>query len=126
LILIDLTPFGKGKGLYVQEALDLAGITANKNTIPSDPSSPFYPSGIRLGTPALTTRGMKEKEMELIGDWITDVINEVKDYDMPDDKDAKQKSIEKFRKEIVNNNKIKKIKNEIIELCKKFPIYPEL
>jgi glycine hydroxymethyltransferase len=126
LILIDLTPFGKGKGLYVQEALDLAGITANKNTIPSDPSSPFYPSGIRLGTPALTTRGMKEKEMELIGDWITDVINEVKDYDMPDDKDAKQKSIEKFRKEIVNNNKIKKIKNEIIKLCKKFPIYPEL
>jgi glycine hydroxymethyltransferase len=126
LILIDLTPFGKGKGLYTQEALDLAGITVNKNTIPSDPSSPFYPSGIRLGTPALTTRGMKEKEMELIGDWIADVINEVKDYDMPDDKDARQKSIEKFRKEIVNNNKIKKIKNEIIELCKKFPIYPEL
>jgi glycine hydroxymethyltransferase len=126
LILIDLTPFGKGKGLYVQEALDLAGITTNKNTIPADPSSPFYPSGIRLGTPALTTRGMKEKEMELIGDWIADVINEVKDYDMPDDKDARQKSIEKFRKDIVNNNKIKKIKNEIVELCKKFPLYPDL
>jgi len=126
LILIDLTPFGKGKGLYVQEALDLAGITANKNTIPADPSSPFYPSGLRLGTPALTTRGMKEKEMELIGDWITDVINEVKDYYMPDEKDARQKSIEKFRKDIVNNNKIKKIKNEIVELCKKFPLYPDL
>jgi len=126
LILIDLTPFGKGKGLYAQEALDLAGITANKNTIPADPSSPFYPSGIRLGTPALTTREMKEKEMELIGDWITDVINEVKDYDMPDDKDARQKSIEKFRKEIVKNDKIKKIKNEIVELCKKFPLYPDL
>jgi glycine hydroxymethyltransferase len=124
--LIDLTPFGKGKGLYVQEALDLAGITVNKNTIPSDPSSPFYPSGIRLGTPALTTRGMKEKEMELIGDWIVDVINEVKNYEMPDKNDERQKSIEKFRKEIVTNKKIKKIRNDIIEFCKKFPIYPEL
>jgi glycine hydroxymethyltransferase len=126
LILIDLTPFGKGKGLYVQEALDLAGITANKNTIPSDPSSPFYPSGIRLGTPALTTRGMKEREMELIGDWIVQVINEVKDYYMPDDKDARSEAIQKFRKEIVKNQKIKKIKKEVVELCKKFPLYPEL
>jgi glycine hydroxymethyltransferase len=126
LILIDLTPFGKGKGLYVQEALDLAGITVNKNTIPADPSSPFYPSGIRLGTPALTTRGMKEKEMELIGDWIAQVINEVKDYDMPDDKDAKNEAIQKFRKEIVKNQEIKKIKKEVVELCKKFPLYPNL
>jgi glycine hydroxymethyltransferase len=126
LILIDLTPFGKGKGLYVQEALDLAGITVNKNTIPADPSSPFYPSGIRLGTPALTTRGMKEKEMELIGDWIAQVINEVKGYEMPDDKDAKNEAIQKFRKEIVKNQEIKKIKKEVVELCKKFPLYPNL
>jgi glycine hydroxymethyltransferase len=126
LILIDLTLFGKGKGLYVQDALDLAGITVNKNTIPSDPSSPFYPSGIRLGTPALTTRRMKEKEMELIGDWISQIIYEVKDYEMPDDKDARNVSIEKFRKEIVKNQKIKKTKKEVVELCKRFPLYPDL
>ena len=126
LLLIDLTPFGKGKGLYVQEALDLAGITVNKNTIPAEPSSPFYPSGIRLGTPALTTRGMREKEMELIGDWIADVINEVKNYEIPDDKDARGKAIENFRKKIILNKKIKKIRNEVVELCKKFPIYPDL
>jgi glycine hydroxymethyltransferase len=126
LILIDLTPFGKGKGLYVQDALDLAGITVNKNTIPSDPSSPFYPSGVRVGTPALTTRGMKEKEMELIGNWIVRVINEVKGYEMPDEKDARDKAIEKFKKEITKNKKIKKIKKEVVELCKRFPIYPEL
>jgi glycine hydroxymethyltransferase len=126
LLLIDLTPFGKGKGLYVQEALDLAGITVNKNTIPSDPSSPFYPSGVRLGTPALTTRGMEEKEMELIGDWIVDIISEVKDYEMPEDKDERNEAIEKFRKEIVANKKLKKIKEEVVELCKKFPIYSEL
>jgi len=126
LVLIDLTPFGKGKGLYVQEALDLAGITVNKNTIPSDPSSPYYPSGIRLGTPALTSRGMKEKEMKLIANWITEIIYEVKDYEMSDDKDTRNEIIQKFRKEIEKNEKIKRIKKEVVELCKKFPLYPGL
>jgi len=126
LLLIDLTPFGKGKGLYVQDALDLAGITVNKNTIPSDPSSPFYPSGIRLGTPALTTRGMKEKDMKLIGDWIAEIIQEVKDYEMPNDKEVRKEVIEKFREQIVMNKKIKRIKKEVVELCKRFPLYPDL
>jgi len=126
MILIDLTPFGKGKGKFAEYALDLAGITVNKNTIPAEPSSPFYPSGIRLGTPALTTRGMGEKEMELIGGWIAEVIQEVKDYEMPDDKDARNEAIEKFKKEIAMNKKIKKIKEEVVELCKRFPLYPDL
>jgi len=126
MILIDLTIFGKGKGLFAEYALDLAGITVNKNTIPADPSSPFYPSGVRLGTPALTTRGMKEKEMQFIGGWIAEVINEIKDYEMPDDKDAKNKAIEQFKKDIEKNQKLKKIKEEVVELCKKFPLYPEL
>ncbi len=78
MMLIDLTPYGKGMGVFLEKALDLAGITVNKNTIPQDPSSPFYPSGVRLGTPAITTRGMKEKEMELIADWISQVGNLVK------------------------------------------------
>jgi glycine hydroxymethyltransferase len=124
-MLIDLTPFGKGKGLYVQEALDLAGITVNKNTIPSDPSSPYYPSGIRLGTPALTSRGMKEKEMKTIGDWVAEIIYEAKDYQMPDDKNDRDETIKKFRKEIVKNEKIKRIKKEVTDLCKKFPLYPD-
>jgi len=74
----------------------------------------------------LTTRRMKEKEMELIGDWIVQVINEVKSYEMPDDKDARNEAIQEFRKEIVKNEKIKKIKKEVVELCKKFPLYPDL
>src|SRR3989338_2996364 len=68
-----------GKGKEVQTALDNAGITANKNSIPYEPGSPFNPSGIRLGTPAVTTRGFKESEMEVVGDCIAKVIDHLQD-----------------------------------------------
>ena len=61
-------------GKDAEKLLDRAGITVNKNTIPDDPQSPFVTSGIRLGTPALTTRGMKEREMERIAGLIDEVI----------------------------------------------------
>lgn len=125
MLLADLTQFGKGKGIFAQEALDEANITMNKNTIPADPSSPFYPSGVRMGTPSLTTRGMKEKEMELIGKWIADVVNEIKDYELPEDKKEINHYLEKFRDEIKNNRKIHEIRNHVVELCRKFPLYPE-
>ena len=123
MLLMDLTPFGKGKGLFVQEALDLAGITTNKNTIPADPSSPFYPSGIRLGTPAITTRKMKEPEMKTIAGWIADVVDEVKGFGMPDDKERRKDAIAKFRKEVAANRRIKAIREEVRALCKRFPLY---
>jgi len=74
LLLIDLTN-KKISGADAETALGKAGITVNKNTVPFDPRSPFDPSGIRMGTPALTTRGMKQKEMEQIADWIDTAIN---------------------------------------------------
>jgi glycine hydroxymethyltransferase len=123
MILVDLTPFGKGKGIFVQEALDLSGITLNKNTIPSDPSSPFYPSGVRLGTPAVTSRGMKEEEMELIAGMIVRVIDEVKNYELPDDKEKRAGVLKKFREEIEKNEVIKQVRLDVIELCKRFPLY---
>jgi glycine hydroxymethyltransferase len=73
LLLIDLTS-KKIKGADAEVALGKAGITVNKNTVPFDPRPPFDPSGIRLGTPALTTRGMKETEMEQVADWIDQAI----------------------------------------------------
>jgi len=74
LLLIDLT--NKGIiGAEAEDALGKAGITVNKNTVPFDPRPPFSPSGIRLGTPALTTRGMKEPEMEQVANWIDTAIN---------------------------------------------------
>lgn len=62
-------------GRQAEKALGLAGITVNKNTVPFDPRSPFDPSGIRLGTPALTTRGMKEQDMKQVAGWISDAID---------------------------------------------------
>jgi glycine hydroxymethyltransferase len=73
LLLVDLTNKGI-KGADAETALGLAGITVNKNTVPFDPRSPFDPSGIRMGTPALTTRGLKEAEMDQVAEWIDRAI----------------------------------------------------
>jgi glycine hydroxymethyltransferase len=80
LILMDLTATGL-TGLEAEEALDQAGITVNKNSIPFDQRSPRITSGIRLGTPALTTRGMKEKEMEIIAELIHQALSSARDVD---------------------------------------------
>jgi glycine hydroxymethyltransferase len=99
LFLVDLTETDK-TGKDAENALGEAGITVNKNTIPRETRSPFITSGIRIGTPAMTTRGMKEKEMATIGGWIADVLDNVED--------ANLKS---------------KIKGQVRELCEGFPIY---
>ena len=122
MLLADLTPFGKGTGVFAQDALDAAGITVNKNTIPKDPSSPFYPSGIRLGTPAITTRGMKEKEMKIIGKWIAEIIQEVKHCQLPETKEERIVSLKQFKKDIAGNKKLKEIKEQVAELCSRFPL----
>ncbi len=124
MVLVDLAKFGKGAGFFAQEGLELAGITANKNTIPKDPGSPFYPSGLRLGTPAVTTRGMGEKEMQKLGEWVSSIVKEVSAYRLPEDEGEKKIQIKKFYQEAGKNKKIKEIAGEIAEICKKFPVYP--
>ncbi len=123
LILVDLTNFGVGLGIFAQEGLDIAGITVNKNTIPREPNSPFYPSGIRLGTPALTTRGMKEGEMREIGGLIAEVINEVKEYRLPQGKEGRQEYLDKFRAEIRANAKLADIRRRVVAISSRFPLY---
>jgi glycine hydroxymethyltransferase len=98
LLLIDVTNKGL-TGKQVQVALDESGITLNKNMIPDDTRSPMDPSGIRLGTPAITTRGMKEPEMERIVDWIDQVITNISDSDLH-----------------------AKIKEQVRRMCLKFPV----
>jgi glycine hydroxymethyltransferase len=102
LILADVTPKGL-TGRLAEKVLDDVGITVNKNTIPFDTRKPFDPSGIRLGTPALTTRGMKEGEMEQIADFIVKAL------------DNHDNALVKAR-----------LKGDVRELCAQFPIYPEL
>ncbi len=102
LMLVDLRSKNL-TGKEVQEALDEAGITVNKNAVPFDDKSPLITSGIRIGTPALTTRGMKEKEMEEVGDLINEVVCNIGKKDV-----------------------YASVARNVEHLCLRFPLYPEL
>lgn len=99
MFLVDLRPLNV-TGKDAQITLEKANITVNKNTIPYDPAKPMISSGIRIGTPAVTTRRMKESEMKQIAGYIIKVL-----------------------KNINNENVISEVKNEVIGLCKQFPVY---
>ncbi len=99
LILVDLSN-REITGKDAEIALDHAGITVNKNTVPNEKRSPFVTSGVRIGTPALTTRGMKDGDMVTIAGWIAEVL-----------------------KDHTNQSKLAKIKAQVRELCLKFPLY---
>jgi glycine hydroxymethyltransferase len=98
LLLVDVTPLGIG-GKLAEETLDRCGITINKNMIPYDERKPVDPSGIRLGTPALTTRGMGASEMKSIGTWMLEALR------APDDRAAHER-----------------IRGQVRELCMQFPV----
>jgi glycine hydroxymethyltransferase len=102
LILVDLSKKNI-TGKAAEEALDLAGITVNKNTVPFETRSPFVTSGIRLGTPALTTRGMKNRDMKIIADMIVQTLEHIDEYEF--------------------HNKTRK---SIKDFCEQFPLYAEL
>ena len=99
LMLVDLRPKGV-TGKLAEESLEKAGITCNKNAIPNDPEKPFVTSGVRLGTPAITARGMKEDEAVKIAEMIIKVLENVND-----------------------DEKIAEVKNEVLKLTEKFPLY---
>lgn len=122
LILWDLSNYGYGLGYQAQIALEECGIYINKNTVPGDTSSPFYPSGIRLGTPALTSRGMKEGEMEKIAGWIKRALEEIKGYNLPTEHEKRKEFIKEFRNNIAKNKNLQKIKEEIEEFTKDYPV----
>ncbi len=112
LILIDLRN-KKINGTHAAKALQLAGITLNKNTIPGEPGSPFNPSGIRLGTPTVTTQGMKEAEMKKVAKWINEAIELARPFT--------NLAVKQFETKVSNHKKIKRIRSEVKSLCKKFP-----
>ena len=102
LMLVDLRP-KKLTGKVAEKALDKAGITVNKNKIPFDPEKPLVTSGIRLGTPAVTTRGMREAEMKVIAKLIDKALQK------PDD-----------------DTHLQRVKGEVVELAQRFPMYRDL
>jgi len=122
LILLSLTKYGYGLGYQAQYALEEAGITVNRNTIPREPASPFYPSGIRLGTPALTTRGMKEKDMVKIATWIKRALEEIRGLDLPKEQDARKDFLKDAKKKLRANKNLKVIRKEVEEFAGKFPV----
>lgn len=122
LLLIDLRPIAGGIGYFIEKALEAANITVNKNSIPNDSFPPYYPSGIRLGTPAVTSRGMKENDLIKIGKWIAKVIKEFSYLKMPEEKEERQKTIKEFQEMIKNNKFLSELKKEIIEFAQKFPV----
>ncbi|MEX2012784.1 MAG: serine hydroxymethyltransferase, partial [Candidatus Levyibacteriota bacterium] len=121
LLLIDLTN-KKVNGAVAALALEVAGIVLNKNAVPYDTMPPFYPSGIRLGTPALTTRGMKEKEMVKVAAWINTVVNEVHGEQVPDTKEARSAYWKIFRAKIKENENLLAIAKEVKDFCSKYPL----
>jgi glycine hydroxymethyltransferase len=123
LLLVDLTPFGEGFGSQVAFAMDVAGMYANRNTIPNEPCSPFYPSGIRLGTPMVTTRGMKEAEMRRIAAWIAQVVKIVQKDQLPSDKKQWSKFLKSFKETTQKNSDLLKIRAEVSELARKYPLF---
>ena len=104
LLLVDLRPsHPELTGKDAEAALEAAGMTMNKNTVPGETRSPFVTSGLRIGTPALTTRGMGEGEMRQIADWVADVLAAPAD-----------------------RSRIARVRASVLELCQAFPLYPEL
>ena len=122
LMVIDLTAFGKGKGVFVEKALEAADVSVNKSTVPNEPSVPYYPSGIRLGTPAVTSRGMKEKEMEEAGKLISRVVKEFAPTDMPDNREERNAKVKEFKATIKENPFVLEIKKEVNNLAGGFPV----
>jgi glycine hydroxymethyltransferase len=99
MFLVDLVEKGL-TGKDADAALGESNITVNKNAVPNDPQSPFVTSGLRIGTPAATTRGFKEAEITQVANWICDVLEDI------------------------NNEQVKNsVKAKVIELCSKYPVY---
>ncbi len=123
LILIDLQNKNVN-GAVGALALEIAGIVTNKNAVPNDPMPPFYPSGIRIGTAAVTSRGMKEREMIKIAKWINMVVEEMKGdgFDKLTTKEQRSEFWKEFKERVVKNKKLVKISKEVKSFCSKFPV----
>ncbi len=121
LVLLDLRSVGL-TGWTVAWALEYANIIMNRNTVPYDTGSPFYPSGLRMGTPAITTRGMKEREMKKIAGWIIEIIKHSKQWPMPEEKEKRQRFVKGFRTILEKDRKLQSLKKEVRLFASKYSV----
>jgi len=121
LLLIDLRNMNIN-GWFVAWALENIGIVANRNTVPNDSGSPYYPSGLRLGTQALTVRGMKEKQMSEIASIIKDVVFHLGKRVILENEEDRKIALKKFKEELKSDDYYLKLKEKVSKLAKRFSI----
>ncbi|NLG16692.1 MAG: glycine hydroxymethyltransferase, partial [Fibrobacter sp.] len=122
LFLIDVTPFGL-TGRQAESALRDCGITLNRNSLPFDPNGPWYTSGLRIGTPAVTTLGMGEKEMQEIAHVIKLVLSSTKPQTVTKGEDAGKPSKAKY---VTEPEAAREAVSKVKSLLDRFPVYPQL
>jgi len=120
LIMIDLRPFGPGRGIFIEKALEQVNINVNKQPIPNDPAPPYYPSGIRLGTPCITSRGMREEHMKTVGTFIARIVHEFAKTELPEKERAEAVRI--FAATLPNHPLINEIRAAVKAFTKPFPV----
>lgn len=123
LMVMDLSKIAPSMGTQAAYAMDVAGIYANKNTVPTEKGSPFYPSGVRIGTPLVTSRGMKQKEMKKIANWIAQVVEIISEEKLPADKKEKIAFLKDFKKRMDVNKELLAIRKEVEKLASSFPLF---
>jgi len=121
LVLIDLRK-SDTNGWLAAWALETAGIIVNRNTVPNETASPFYPSGLRLGTPAITVRGMREPQMKIISEWIVKVIGHVGGKTIPEDKEKRAEFTKVYLASLEKDRVIREVASQVKSLCRKFPV----
>jgi glycine hydroxymethyltransferase len=122
LILIDLSPSGIGRGVLFNDGLERIGLIANKNTVPQEQGSPLYPSGLRLGTPAVTTRGLDVAHIKQIASWISQFSEHVKTAQVPAEKTARASALAAFRSSFATDPFYDSLREEVRALAKRYPI----
>ena len=124
LVLVDLRSAGIS-GWVVARVLENAGIIVNKNTVPGESASPIYPSGIRFGSPALTTRGMKENDMRRIAAWMIEMLRYSVRWELPDGKENRARFTKQFLRQVSKDTTVAGVHKQVSSFAKRFPTFPE-
>lgn len=121
LMVLDFSTLGVGGGVLVAKALHAAGLVANFNSVPGD-KSPFYPSGVRIGTPALTTRGLQPDHMKQVATWIAAVVQTIHEERLPEDKTKRSQFVSEFSTRLQTNEQLQAIRQEVKTFLQAYPL----